>query len=116
MSEKRPWATKSAAHRFGFCACPACNPKALPQGELGDVPCAWCWNEEEKTHRRWVLRAKAEEWAKEHGMTEDDITTSPEARSALAHPPPLPGSGDKVPDTEPAPPPYVPLKREDPDE
>jgi hypothetical protein len=119
MSEKRPWSTKSAAHRFGFVACPNCNPDGKPSGEIF-IMCAVCWEAGEVnadgtvgTHRRFVLREKAEAWARERGLTEDDITTSPEARSSLANPPPLPGSGDKVPDTEPAPPYVPPLKREE---
>jgi len=102
VSEKRPWSTKSAAHRFGFVACPNCNPKGLPSGEIF-IMCAVCWEPEENTHRRFILREKAEEWARDRGLSEDDITTSPEARSAMSNPPALPGSGDRIPDTEPAP-------------
>lgn len=92
--------TKSAAHAFGFGPCPSCNPSGRPSGELGDVPCAWCWSEEDKTYRRFVLRERIEEWAKEHGMSEDDITTSPETRGALEHPPAL-SDTERPPDTEP---------------
>jgi len=110
VSEKRPWATKSAAQRFGFVACPACNPNEAPSGEIPkELPCAWCYAEEDKTHRRFVLREVAEKWAKEHGQSEDDIQTSPQTRGALAEPPPLPTAA-----TEPAPPPFrVPIKREE---
>lgn len=107
MSEKRPWATKSAAQAFGFVPCPNCNPEGKPSGEIF-IMCAVCWKLEENTHRRFILRSEAEEWAKARGMGEDDITTSPEARSALEHPPELPHAA-----TEPAPPPYKPIKREE---
>jgi hypothetical protein len=46
---------------------------------------------------RFLPVDKAIEWAKEHGMDEDDIPTSPESRQALQHPPDLA-------DTDPAPP------------
>lgn len=121
MSEKRPPATKSQAHRFGFVACPGCNPNGLPSGEIAkEIQCAWCWSskDEPPTHRRFVLREVAEKWAKEHGLSEDDIPTSPESREALQNPPKL-DSGmhiDLTPDTDPAPPYVPPLKREEPDE
>lgn len=98
MSEPKKPATKSAAHRFGFVACPSCNPAGKPSGEIS-TPCAWCWSNEDSTHRRFVLSERAKEWARSHGVDDDDIPTSPESRDALLHPPKL----DAIPDTEPAP-------------
>lgn len=91
MSEQRPPtppATKSAAHRFGFVPCPSCNPSGKPSGEIAPA-CAWCWSDDDKIHRRFVLREKAEKWARAHGLDEDDIPTSPESRDALLYPPTL---------------------------
>lgn len=100
MSDQRPTppATKSAAHRFGFVPCPSCNPSGLPSGEI-IVPCAWCWSNDDGVHRRFVLVERAKEWAREHGIDDEDIPTSPESRDALLHPPKL----DAIPDTERAP-------------
>lgn len=92
--------TKSAAHAFGFGPCPSCNAAGLPSKECPDVACAWCWDDSDKDHRRFVTRSRIEEWAAAHGMTEDDITTSPETRGALSHPPIL-ADTERPPDTEP---------------
>lgn len=112
MSEKRPWASKSAAFRFGLTFCPSCNPKNLPAQDIPDsVPCAWCWSEEEKVHYRYVNKETLKRWRKHHGLPEDDeddIPTSPESRQALQHPP-----GLELADTEPVPPFKPPIKRED---
>lgn len=95
--------TKSEATRFGVVGCPGCNPTALPSGDIPkDVQCAWCWDEEDASNRRWVLSKIAEKWAEEHGMPADDIVTSPETRGALAHPPAL-ADTERPPDTEPGP-------------
>ena len=101
MSEKRPWSTKSAAHRFGFLPCPSCNPNEVPSGEIPkNTHCAWCWSDEDKVYRRYVLREVAEKWALEHGLAEDDIPTSPESRDALQVPPKL---ETPIPPTDPDP-------------
>lgn len=114
MSEKRPWATKSAAQRFGFVHCPGCNPNELPKAEIPEtIQCAWCFHSEDGTHWRYVTIERNKEWRRAHGLPEDEdeIQTSPQTRSALANPPPLPHA-----DTEPAPSFRQPIKREEPDE
>ena len=83
MSEKRPWATKSAAHRIGLVPCPGCNTAGLPAEQIA-VACAWCWNEKIREHTRFVPVDKAIEWATAHGVDIHDIPTPAEMRGALA--------------------------------
>lgn len=115
MSEKRPWATKSAAFRFGLTFCPACNPNNLPAQDIpAELPCAWCWSDEDKIHYRYVNKETLMRWRKQHGLPEDDeddIPTSPESRQALQNPPPISPVADTIPvpdferliDSDPAP-------------
>lgn len=100
---------------FGFIHCPGCNPDAKPKAEIAEsIQCAWCFHPEDGprgSHWRYVTTARNKEWRRAHNLPdddEDDIDTSPEARSALSNPPPLPTAK-----TEPAPAPYKPIKREE---
>lgn len=86
--------TKSAAHRIGDVPCPGCNPKGEPSDQIPDIPCAWCWDDAEKIHRRFVKLTTYLKWREEHpGVDDDEIPTSPESRSALT----------PVPETDPDP-------------
>ena len=102
----RPPTTKSAAQRFGFIFCPACNPKNLPSTEIPpELPCAWCWSEADKIHYRYVKPEVRKKWRREHGLPEDDedeIQTAPQSRQALQNPPRL--DYHDLPETDPAPP------------
>jgi len=111
MSEKRPWAKPSGVlQAFGWLHCPQCNSQKRPSTEI-EGPCAWCWDNEEKRHLRYVKPDRYKEWRKQHGLPEDDeddVPTSPESRQALERPPPL----EPAPDTDPAPF-RPPIKREE---
>lgn len=96
MVEKPP--TKSSAHRIGLVPCGSCNAAGLA-AEHVTAPCAWCWDADIGCHTRFIPVDKAIEWAREHGMDEQDLPTPAEHRRALetaATEPP-----DKPPDTEP---------------
>jgi hypothetical protein len=96
---------------FGLVHCPSCNPDHLPAQDIAaEIQCAWCFNQDDGIHYRYVKVETYKRWRFEHNLPEeeDEIETSPQTRSALAHPPPLPHA-----DTEPAPPFRKPNKREE---
>lgn len=102
MSEeetKRPWATKSAAHRIGLVPCPSCNTAGLAADAV-TVACAWCWNGNIGEHTRFIPVDKAIEWAAAHGVDIHDIPTPAQARTAFRDD----TATSPVADTEPPPP------------
>jgi hypothetical protein len=96
MSEKRPWATKSAAHRIGLVPCPQCNPEGKAVSEI-TIACAWCWDGSIGEHTRFIPVDKAIQWATAHGLDVADIPTPAEHRGAIAPTDPAPPSTDPAP-------------------
>lgn len=82
--------TKSAAHRIGDVPCPSCNPKELAYDAIpASLPCAWCWDDGQKIHRRFVKLTQYMRWLEQHpGAADREPPTSPESRSALTPVPP----------------------------
>lgn len=101
MSEDRPWATKSAAHRIGLVPCPSCNTEGKKAGDV-NAPCAWCWDGTIKEHTRFIPVDKAIKWATEHGLDASDVPTPAEVRSALADTLPVPDF-ERIADSDPVP-------------
>lgn len=101
MSEKRPWATKSQAHRIGLVPCPSCNPEGKKIEDIM-IACAWCWNGKIGEHTRFIPVDKAIEWATAHGLDASDVPTPAEVRSAIADTLPAPDF-ERLVDSDPAP-------------
>ena len=69
--------------------CPGCNPAGANADSIpAAIPCAWCWDEKEKAHRRFVKLTRWLEWQRDHGVGEEEPPTSPESRGALTPIPP----------------------------
>jgi len=83
--------TRSAAYRIGDVPCPSCNREEKNTSEIPvSIPCAWCWDDALRVHRRFVKLTRFLEWQREHPgeIDDEEIPTSPESRGALTPVPP----------------------------